>query len=132
MARPQRRFEAALVEPSHSPQEFPAVTRRTVLWSAVALAVGSNASVFAQWGRGGALSKEQRDRLTACEVIEELKRGNQRFRAGQMIVRDYRDQQRTSAAGQFPAVAALGCVDSRAPAEVIFDAGIGEMFNARI
>jgi carbonic anhydrase len=26
----------------------------------------------------------------------------------------------------------LGCVDSRAPAEIIFDAGIGDMFSARI
>jgi carbonic anhydrase len=26
----------------------------------------------------------------------------------------------------------LGCIDSRAPAEIIFDAGIGDTFNARI
>ena len=26
----------------------------------------------------------------------------------------------------------LGCIDSRAPAELIFDAGIGDTFNARI
>ena len=37
-----------------------------------------------------------------------------------------------SAAGQFPAAATLGCIDSRAPAEIIFDAGIGDMFSARI
>jgi carbonic anhydrase len=42
------------------------------------------------------------------------------------------DQQRTSAAGQYPAAALVGCVDSRAPAELIFDSGIGDGFNARV
>jgi carbonic anhydrase len=80
----------------------------------------------------GALTKEERDRLTPGQVIEELKRGNERFRSGQNVSRDYRDQQRSSAAGQYPAAVTLGCVDSRAPAEIIFDVGIGDMFSARI
>ncbi|HEY7284406.1 MAG TPA: carbonic anhydrase family protein, partial [Vicinamibacterales bacterium] len=80
----------------------------------------------------GALTKERRDRLTPAQVIDELKKGNERFRAGKMLPHDYRDQQRSSAAGQFPAAVVLGCVDSRAPAEVIFDAGIGDTFNARV
>jgi carbonic anhydrase len=42
------------------------------------------------------------------------------------------DQVIATAAGQFPAAIILGCVDSRAPAEIIFDAGIGDIFNARI
>jgi carbonic anhydrase len=80
----------------------------------------------------GALTKEQRDRLTPGEVIADLKRGNERFRTGRMIARDYREQQRSSAAGQYPAAVALGCVDSRAPAEIVCDFGIGDMFSARI
>jgi carbonic anhydrase len=70
--------------------------------------------------------------MTPGQVLQALKQGNERFRAGRMIARDYRDQQRTSAAGQFPAAVILGCIDSRAPAELIFDVGIGETFNARI
>jgi carbonic anhydrase len=65
-------------------------------------------------------------------VLESLKQGNERFRTGKMVARDYRDQQRTSAAGQYPAAVLLGCIDSRAPAELIFDVGIGDTFNARI
>ena len=65
-------------------------------------------------------------------MIDELKRGNERFRSGKSVPRDYRDQQRSSAAGQYPAAVTLGCVDSRAPAEIIFDLGIGDMFSARI
>jgi carbonic anhydrase len=70
--------------------------------------------------------------MTPQQVIEDLKKGNERFRAGATISRDYREQQRSSAAGQFPAAVTFGCIDSRAPAEVLFDAGIGDMFSARI
>jgi carbonic anhydrase len=70
--------------------------------------------------------------MTPGQVLDALKKGNERFRTGQMLTRDYRNQQRTSAAGQYPASVILGCVDSRAPAELIFDAGIGDMFNVRV
>lgn len=38
----------------------------------------------------------------------------------------------TSAKGQHPAAVVLSCVDSRAPAEIILDLGIGDMFNSRV
>src|SRR6478672_1614000 len=80
----------------------------------------------------GALTKTERDGLTPGQVIDELKRGNDRFRSGKSVARDYRDQRRSSASGQYAAAVALGCVDSRAPAEILFDVGIGDMFTARI
>ena len=80
----------------------------------------------------GSLTKEQRDRMTPGQVLDTLRQGNERFRAGKMVSRDYRDQQKSSAAGQFPSAVVLGCIDSRAPAEIIFDSGIGDTFNARI
>ena len=101
----------------------------TALLSSVGMAV----RIDAQSERhGGALTKAERDALTPAQVIEELKRGNERFQAGKSLPHDYRHQQRTSAAAQYPAAVVLGCIDSRAPAEIIFDAGIGETFNARI
>ena len=81
---------------------------------------------------GSSLTKEQRDRMTPAQVIEELKNGNERFRAGKMVRRDFLAEQRSSAGGQYPAAVVLGCIDSRAPAEIIFDTGIGDVFNARI
>ena len=78
------------------------------------------------------LTKEQRDQLTPARVLEAMREGNQRFQSGQLRLRNYRDQQRSSAAGQYPAAVVLGCIDSRAPAELIFDAGIGDTFNARV
>ena len=80
----------------------------------------------------GSLTKEQRDRMTPAQVIEELKKGNERFRAGKMTSRNYIKEQRSSATGQYPAAIVLGCVDSRVPAEIVFDAGIGDTFNARV
>jgi carbonic anhydrase len=49
-----------------------------------------------------------------------------------MQAHDYLAQKRATAGGQYPAAAILSCIDSRAPAEIIFDAGIGDTFNARV
>ena len=99
--------------------------------------VGASAIVlvkpgFAQTGGSAALTKEQRDAMSPAQVLDALKKGNERFRAGRTAVQDYRDQKRATAGGQYPAAVILGCIDSRAPAEIIFDAGIGDTFNARI
>jgi carbonic anhydrase len=78
------------------------------------------------------LTKEQRDRMTPLQVIDELKKGNERFRTGKMTPRDYLAEKRSSAAGQYPAAVVLGCLDSRVPAEIVFDAGIGDIFTGRV
>ena len=79
-----------------------------------ACAVAPAISASAQTGTSslGSLTKEQRDRMTPGQVLDTLRQGNERFRTGKMVSRDYRDQQRTSAAGQFPAAVVLGCIDS--------------------
>jgi carbonic anhydrase len=82
--------------------------------------------------RAAALTREERDRLTPDQVIEMLERGNERFRTRNMQAHDYLAQKRATAAGQYPAAAILSCIDSRAPAEIILDAGIGDTFNARV
>src|SRR6516165_3155314 len=78
------------------------------------------------------LTKEQRDGMTPSQVIDELKKGNERFRSGKMAARDYLAEKRSSAAGQYPAAVILGCLDSRVPAEIIFDTGIGDTFIGRV
>jgi carbonic anhydrase len=80
----------------------------------------------------GSLTKEQRDSMTPSQVIDELKKGNERFRAGKMAPRDYLAEKRSSAAGQYPAAVILGCIDSRVPAEIVFDAGLGDTFVGRV
>jgi carbonic anhydrase len=78
------------------------------------------------------LTKEQRDSMTPSQVIDELKKGNERFRTGKMASRDYLAEKRSSAVGQYPAAVVLGCIDSRVPPEIIFDAGIGDTFTGRV
>ena len=80
----------------------------------------------------GSLTKEQRDSMSPAQVIEELRKGNERFRTGNMRARDYLAEKRASAAGQYPAAVILGCLDSRVPAEIIFDVGIGDAFIGRV
>jgi len=79
-----------------------------------------------------ALTKEARDKLTADQIIQKWKDGNQRFREGRKIQRDFLAEQRATASGQFPAGVLLSCIDSRAPAEILFNLGMGDVFNARI
>jgi carbonic anhydrase len=70
--------------------------------------------------------------LSPGDVMQRLIEGNRRFRGGMQISRNLRRQQQATASGQFPMAAVLGCIDSRAPAELIFDLGLGDMFSIRI
>ena len=78
------------------------------------------------------LSKAQREKMTPDEIIAYVKMGNERFRAGLRKNRDFLREQTNSAKGQHPSAVVLSCVDSRAPAEIILDLGIGDMFNSRV
>jgi len=71
---------------------------------------------------------------TALEALRRLQEGNQRF------VSDVRGQGSSTGqirrdelvAGQEPFASILGCSDSRAPAELVFDQGLGELFVIRV
>lgn len=108
-------------------------SRRTAL--KMALGVTAAAAMFAGTSSvayAEALTQAQRDAMTPEQVLAQLKAGNQRFLTGQAQEHDYLAQKRASASGQFPAAVILSCIDSRAPAEILLDTGIGEAFNARI
>ncbi len=90
------------------------------------------ASFLAETAYAVALTKDQRDRMTPDEIIARMKQGNERFRSGKMAKQDYLAQKRATIAGQYPAAVILGCIDSRAPAEIILDAQLGDTFNARV
>ena len=98
--------------------------------AAVALSAGSLA--LSDQARADALSRELREKMTPDEIIQTMKKGNKRFRAGERKDRNYLREQRASAKGQYPAAVLLTCIDSRAPAEVIMDLGIGDIFNCRV
>jgi carbonic anhydrase len=111
-----------------------AVKRRNLLSEAVgACAIIPSAFAMQLGGnRDHSLTKEERDRMTRSQVIDELKKGNERFHENKAIRRNYLAEKRSSAAGQYPAAVVLSCLDSRVPAEIIFDAGIGDLFIGRV
>ncbi|MDZ4403204.1 carbonic anhydrase family protein [Prosthecobacter sp.] len=77
-------------------------------------------------------SREVQSSLTPATVLDILREGNRRFLAGERIQRDFSRQVTATASGQFPMAAVLSCIDSRTPAEVIFDLGLGDIFSARV
>ena len=119
-----------------SPQPGHRETRRALLKSAIGTAtLGVMAAPLLGvpvLSGAAALTKDMRDKLTPDQVLEAMKQGNERFRAGKMSPHDYLAQKRATIAGQYPAAVILSCIDSRAPAEIILDARIGDTFNARI
>jgi len=100
--------------------------------AATAIGIGSGNLLLMYPARADALTKELRDKLTPDQIIQAMKNGNDRFRSGERKERDYLREQKASASGQYPAAALLSCIDSRAPAEVVMDLGIGDIFNARV
>lgn len=76
--------------------------------------------------------KQEQVAATPAQVLDWVKGGNERFVSGKPQPRDMLHDQRVTAGGQYPKAVILSCIDSRAPAEFIFDAGIGDFFNARI
>lgn len=99
---------------------------------ATAAAFGSGSLFLAADARADALTKEQREKMSPDQIIQAMKNGNARFRKGERKERNYLREQKASASGQYPAAALLSCIDSRAPAEVIMDLGIGDIFNCRV
>lgn len=66
------------------------------------------------------------------QALKTLMDGNERFTKNPKINRDLLTQVEQTQGGQQPFAAILGCMDSRAPAEVIFDQGIGDIFSIRV
>ena len=78
------------------------------------------------------VTQDAQDALTPQQVLDDLKRGNERFVADSLTQRDYLAQARATAQGQFPKAIVLGCLDSRVPPEIVFDQGIGDLFVGRV
>jgi carbonic anhydrase len=73
-------------------------------------------------------------RLTAAEALARLEEGNRRFAADhrhrEVVVDPSRREE--VASGQEPFAVILGCSDSRVPAEIVFDQGLGDLFVIRV
>ena len=77
-------------------------------------------------------TSESQAALTPASALEKLKKGNARFVDKNMRSREWLAKVSATAAGQYPFAVILACMDSRAPIEIIFDQGIGDVFGIRI
>ena len=71
--------------------------------------------------------------LTAQEALMRLQEGNKRFVEGKSTYNTNDARRRNELVdGQMPFAIILGCSDSRVPAEIVFDQGLGNLFVIRI
>jgi carbonic anhydrase len=77
-------------------------------------------------------SRELQQELTPARALHYLRDGNERFRTGRQLKRDLGRQVSATAGGQHPVAVVLACIDSRSPAELLFDVGLGEIFSGRV
>ncbi len=72
--------------------------------------------------------------ISAREALRILKEGNRRFVSEDWSTQTLpsQDRRRQLATGQQPFAIILGCSDSRVPAEIVFDQGLGELFVIRV
>jgi len=78
------------------------------------------------------VTKEVQSSATPESIIAMLKAGNQRFRDNNMVSRQHSEYVAATAGGQAPLAVVLACMDSRVGPEVIFDAGVGDIFSIRV
>ncbi|MBR5304863.1 MAG: carbonic anhydrase [Candidatus Gastranaerophilales bacterium] len=72
------------------------------------------------------------ENLSAKEAIQKLKQGNKRFISNKAQHPDEsKERKKEMLKGQHPFVVILSCSDSRVPPELIFDQGLGDIFEIR-
>ncbi|HZL17527.1 MAG TPA: carbonic anhydrase [Polyangia bacterium] len=70
--------------------------------------------------------------LTALEALTRLREGNIRYAQNVRSVDALMSHSRRDMASQSPVAIVIGCSDSRAPAEIVFDQGLGDLFVIRV
>lgn len=82
---------------------------------------------------GASLASERRPRRTPHEALQQLQDGHRRFRSASTPLGDVSlERRRQLRAGQKPTAVIVTCADSRVAPELLFDAGLGEVFVIRV
>ncbi len=75
---------------------------------------------------------ESQSQMTATQALTQVKEGNERFVKQMGFDRDRQQEVKLTSTDQHPYAAIVSCIDSRIPTELVFDQGIGDVFNAQI
>ena len=78
------------------------------------------------------MTRETQQATTPADVLRQAKEGNERFLRGEPRRRNPAQDIRETAAAQQAGAVVLGCIDFRVPVEIVLDAGIGDLFVARV
>lgn len=78
------------------------------------------------------LTAKEQAAITPAQALERLKKGNQRFVSEKSHSRSWMFQRAATAGAQHPFAFVLSCIDSRTSSEIVFDQGLGDLFNARV
>ena len=72
--------------------------------------------------------------IPAADALARLRDGNRRFASDETAHASsgFRSRRLETAANQEPFAVILGCSDSRVPAEIVFDQGLGDLFVIRV
>jgi len=70
--------------------------------------------------------------VSASEALKRLQDGNRRFVTNKFADQAVESSRQQTVDGQQPFAIVLGCSDSRVPAEIIFDQGLGDLFVIRV
>jgi carbonic anhydrase len=86
------------------------------------------------FGTALAAAENQGTEMNPEQAIQRLKDGNERFAEGKSSHPDITAERRqdTAVNGQHPFATVISCSDSRVPAEILFDQGIGDIFVIRV
>jgi len=77
-------------------------------------------------------TKFTQENLTPADAHHILAEGNRRFVLNVKAQRNLQEQVFETSKGQYPFATVLSCIDSRVPAELVFDQGIGDIFSVRV
>lgn len=77
-------------------------------------------------------TRDLQSAISPEQVLQVLREGHRRFRTGERLNRDLSRQVYATADKDHPLAVVLSCIDSRAPAELIFDCGVGDIYSVRI
>ncbi len=94
--------------------------------------VGASAMVAQAQDLCSVFTKATQAAISSEQALERLKSGNARFASGKPVHCDPQMQVKATGGGQAPFAAVLGCMDSRAAPELVFDQGIGDIFAVRV
>lgn len=105
------------------------ISRRALVAAGGLVAVPALSPAFAAAAAGAASLPAD----TPTAVLQRLLAGNRRFTAGRAEhPRQRPSDVRVLAQGQRPSAIVLGCADSRVSPEILFDQGVGDIFDNRV